>query len=182
MTDYTKLVKALRYCVSGVCKNCSYFDKCKENGTAMAQLHNDAAAAIEELENMLADECKECDHLVDENARLTTENKELQAELAGSKDAIRILKHNLEMKKPKRGEIAQMPIVEESEVMKGTGIGTIVNPADTSMLITVKAQKIACGDADDVFCEVMDALNQVISAGQERLNGLYGAKMEVQDG
>ena len=50
MTDYTKLVKALRYCVSGVCKNCSYFDKCKENGTAMAQLHNDAAAAIEALQ------------------------------------------------------------------------------------------------------------------------------------
>jgi hypothetical protein len=28
----------------------------------------------------------------------------LQAELAGSKDAIRILKHNLEMKLPKEGE------------------------------------------------------------------------------
>ena len=50
MTGYSKLVKALRYCVSGVCKNCSYFDKCKENGTAMAQLHNDAAAAIEALQ------------------------------------------------------------------------------------------------------------------------------------
>lgn len=49
MTDYTKLVEALRYCVSGVCKNCSYFDKCKENGTDMAQLHNDAADAIEAL-------------------------------------------------------------------------------------------------------------------------------------
>ena len=53
MTDYTKLVKALRYCVSGVCKNCSYFDKCKENGTAMDQLHNDAAAAIEALQAQL---------------------------------------------------------------------------------------------------------------------------------
>ena len=50
MSDYSKLVKALRYCVSGVCKNCSYFDKCKENGTAMDQLHNDAAAAIEAME------------------------------------------------------------------------------------------------------------------------------------
>ena len=50
MTDYTELVDALRYCVRGVCKNCSYFDKCKENGTAMDQLHNDAAAAIEALQ------------------------------------------------------------------------------------------------------------------------------------
>ena len=53
MSDYSKLVEALRYCVSGVCKNCSYFDKCKENGTAMAQLHNDAAAAIEALQALL---------------------------------------------------------------------------------------------------------------------------------
>lgn len=50
MADYTELVEALRYCVSGDCENCSYFDKCKENGTAMDQLHNDAADAIEALQ------------------------------------------------------------------------------------------------------------------------------------
>lgn len=53
MTDYTELVEALRYCVSGVCKNCSYFEKCKKNGTAMAQLHDDAADAIEALQAQL---------------------------------------------------------------------------------------------------------------------------------
>lgn len=54
MKDYSELVNALLYCVSGVCKNCSYFEKCKKNGTAMDQLHNDAAAAIEELQQIAA--------------------------------------------------------------------------------------------------------------------------------
>lgn len=53
MANYEKLVEALRYCVSGVCKNCSYFEKCKKNGTAMAKLHNDAADAIEALQAQL---------------------------------------------------------------------------------------------------------------------------------
>ena len=60
MSDYSKLVEALRYCVSGVCKNCSYFDKCKENGTAMAQLHNDAAAAIEALQAEIRESMQKC--------------------------------------------------------------------------------------------------------------------------
>ena len=73
MTDYTKLVEVLRYCkMESLCGECKLF----ETNDCLNVLHDDAAAAIEEL----------------------------QAELVGSKDAIRILKHNLEMKKPKRGE------------------------------------------------------------------------------
>lgn len=86
MTDYTKLVKALRLCQFGECGcgKCYYKelkgDWCTEDNhpeffDCDDKLKLDAAAAIEEL----------------------------QAELVGSKDAIRILKHNLEMKKPKRG-------------------------------------------------------------------------------
>ena len=76
MTDYTELVKALRNCNGPSFLTCR---ECQYNNdmlTCPYKMLRDAAAAIEEL----------------------------QAELAGSKDAIRILKHNLEMKKPKRGE------------------------------------------------------------------------------
>lgn len=88
MTDYTKLVEALRRCAEPgtIIDECDTTDDCPYSidgycGDCMNNLVKDAAAAIEELENMLADECKECDYLVDENARLTAENKELQAEL-----------------------------------------------------------------------------------------------------
>ena len=50
MTDNTELIKALRYCIDGTCGNCPYVEKCKKNGRAMDQLHDDAAAAIEELQ------------------------------------------------------------------------------------------------------------------------------------
>ena len=77
--DYAKMVKALRDCASGDderCFICTYHKA--SNMPCDNALMTDAAAAIEAL----------------------------QAELAGSKDAIRILKQNLEMKKPKRGEWA----------------------------------------------------------------------------
>lgn len=67
MTDYSELVKALL--------------SASTVSTAWEKLMRDAAAAIEELEDALADECSECDYLVDENARLTTENRERQAQL-----------------------------------------------------------------------------------------------------
>ena len=86
MTDYIELVKSLRLCQFGECGcgKCYYKelkgDWCTEDNhpeffDCDDKLKLDAAAAIEEM----------------------------QAELAGSKDAIRILKHNLETKKPKRG-------------------------------------------------------------------------------
>ena len=77
MTDYSELVKALR-CKRDDCEGCdlSFFDKDEGWMCRYAAKDDDAADAIEAL----------------------------QAELAGSKDAIRILKHNLEMKMPKRGE------------------------------------------------------------------------------
>lgn len=87
MMDYTELVKALRRCADeSICRDdfsgekCPYYDV-RQDSCSMDDVMHDATAAIEELENMLADECKECDYLVDENARLTTENKELQAEV-----------------------------------------------------------------------------------------------------
>jgi len=77
MQDYNKLVKALR-CKRDDCAGCdlAFFDKDEGWMCQYAAKDDDAAAAIEAL----------------------------QAELAGSKDAIRILKQNLEMKKPKRGK------------------------------------------------------------------------------
>lgn len=76
--DYKQLVKALRCETEDMeCDGCKYY---KDYFCNVRSMQHDAAAAIEELENALADECKECDYLVDENARLTTENKELQAE------------------------------------------------------------------------------------------------------
>ena len=50
MTDYSELVKALRYCIDGTCGNCPYVKKCRKNGRAVDQLHKDAAAAIEALQ------------------------------------------------------------------------------------------------------------------------------------
>lgn len=82
MSKYEQLVKALRCkALSKQCDSCKYgYHLCPDSecndACHVEQIYADAAAAIEEL----------------------------QAELAGSKDAIRILKHNLEMKKPKRGE------------------------------------------------------------------------------
>ena len=108
-TDREQVVKALRLCADDneIC-NCPYFDKgffCTD------ALMSDAAAAIEELENMLADECKECDYLVDENERLTTENKELQADNAELESCVQTLteqrdywKDKAEKIEPKRGE------------------------------------------------------------------------------
>ncbi len=94
MTDYTELVKALRCCM--VAENsvtiCDMV-KCPYSGKGIDcenELYADAAAAIEALEDELADENSECDYLVNENARLTTENNELKA-------AIKRLE-------PKRGE------------------------------------------------------------------------------
>ena len=76
MTDYTGLVKALRIRSGNLCPG-DICDRCEAiHFLCSDKVMHDAAAAIEEL----------------------------QAELVGSKDAIRILKHNLEMKKPKRGE------------------------------------------------------------------------------
>jgi hypothetical protein len=81
MDNYEQLVKALRHCAtrSNGCVTCAGCPMSSENGDVIEcinALHKDAADAIEAL----------------------------QAELAGSKDAIRILKHNLEMKLPKEGE------------------------------------------------------------------------------
>lgn len=91
MAEYTELIKALRLCQFGECGcgKCYYKelkgDWCTEDNhpeffDCDDKLKLDAAAAIEELENALADECKECDYLVNENTRLTTENKEMQAQ------------------------------------------------------------------------------------------------------
>ncbi len=79
MTDYSKLVKALRCCAGVHTTKCPDYGDSWCGGNCLDNHLVTAAAAIEEL----------------------------QAELAGSKDAIRILKHNLEMKKPKRGEIVR---------------------------------------------------------------------------
>ena len=82
-SNYEQMVKALRHCMAKedsitICEPCSYYGKGIECENV---LHTDAAAAIEELEDALADECSENDYLVNENTRLTTENKELQAQL-----------------------------------------------------------------------------------------------------
>ena len=75
MTDYEQLVKALRgFDMVGSCP-CDYSNLC-ENFECIT---DQAAAAIEALEDELADENSECDYLVNENARLTTENNELKA-------------------------------------------------------------------------------------------------------
>ena len=77
MTDYTnlidkinipELVKALRHCISDLygfveCDGCPIFCKgidCQND------LHNDAAAVIEELQNALADEYKDSEYIVSE--------------------------------------------------------------------------------------------------------------------
>lgn len=78
MTDYTELIRSLRNCSNNRCtpSDCGWFNKYQVDESCKEIIMWKAADAIETL----------------------------QAELAGSKDAIRILKHNLEMKKPKRGE------------------------------------------------------------------------------
>jgi rubrerythrin len=77
-----ELIEALRLCGSpdAVCKGqCPYYGV--ENCLSKKDL--DAADALEADDKRIV---------------------ELEVQLAGSKDAIRILKHNLEMKKPKEGE------------------------------------------------------------------------------
>ena len=51
MTDYTKLVKALRLCASQTCcDNCPRFDNGLDPYECTEKLYTDAAAAIEELQ------------------------------------------------------------------------------------------------------------------------------------
>ena len=88
MTDYTKQVEALRW--NGTDYKGSTMDEEDK------QMYLDAAAAIEELENALADECKECDYLVNENARLTTENNELRDNAKQAAAAIEALQAEAE--------------------------------------------------------------------------------------
>jgi hypothetical protein len=92
--EYDKLVKALRICSSELnCGDCPllYRDSCSSD-----ELMADAAAAIEELEDALADECSECDYLVNENARLTTENNELRDNVKQAAAAIEELQFELD--------------------------------------------------------------------------------------
>ena len=79
----------------------------------------------------------------------------LQAELAGSKDAIRILNHNLEMKKPKRGEWIWIQKANGGQY-KGCSVCHAPIPTDSNLDYI--------GEEDNAYCYSC------------------GAKMEVQDG
>lgn len=92
--NYEELVKALRHCTdnepsNGDCWNCPY------QGEKCHTLLSDAASAIEELENALADECSETDYLVNENARLTNENNDLRDAVKQAAAAIEALQKRL---------------------------------------------------------------------------------------
>ena len=115
MTDYTKLVEALR-CKRDDCEGCdlAFLDKDEGWMCQYAAKDDDAAAAIEELEDALADECSECDYLVNENARLTTENKELQAQLPKRSEWIR----HPEVKNIYGGEFIECPFCGEKYVVQ----------------------------------------------------------------
>ena len=115
MTDYTKLAEALR-CKRDDCEGCdlAFLDKDEGWMCQYAAKDDDAAAAIEELEDALADECSECDYLVNENARLTTENKELQAQLPKRSEWIR----HPEVKNIYGGEFIECPFCGEKYVVQ----------------------------------------------------------------
>ena len=78
MTDYTKLVKALRHCATGGCDDCSYLEPCLKKwqknknrfGASILMIMDDAAAAIEELQAEVdtlkrtdSKRCQECLYL-----------------------------------------------------------------------------------------------------------------------
>lgn len=105
MTDYTELVKALRYCTNedNVCtqeKNCGYYGKgffCQDS------LMNDAAAAIEALQEYLAASNDEVNHLAESNKELQAELKELCDKKREFKRACGLIVDE-PMQMPKRGE------------------------------------------------------------------------------
>ena len=85
MTDYKKLVEALRHCVSdekGVtkCAGCPYYP---DITGCMDRLHTDAAAAIEALQ---------------------AEVGQWKAAVKGQEDGIKVLQAEVERLEPKRGE------------------------------------------------------------------------------
>lgn len=86
MTEYNKLVEALRRCQfgHGMCAECPYYGhKGRWNGEDLSdcddKMHLDAADAIEALQEYLAASNDEVNHLAESN-------KELQAELNGYAD------------------------------------------------------------------------------------------------
>ena len=81
MTDYTKLVKALR-CKRDDCEGCviSFFDKDEGWMCQYAAKDDDAAAAIEELQSILTEADKKQAYQHDYICELVAEKEELQAE------------------------------------------------------------------------------------------------------
>lgn len=82
MTDYTKRIEALRWCDADFiheCDNCLYVKYKNDKDDCMNRMLRDAADAIEAL----------------------------QTELAGSKDAIRILNYNIEQMREDRMKLIE---------------------------------------------------------------------------
>lgn len=90
--------------------------------------------------------------------------EELQAELAGSKDTIRILKHNLEMKKPKRGEMVEVVRCKDCKHRPtGTGVNHDIEFPDA---------RCPCQCYEDYWYSWMPSDNWYCGNGE---------KMEVQE-
>jgi regulator of replication initiation timing len=158
MTDYTKLVQDLR--------------AASMLSSAWEQLFTDAADAIEELENALADECKECDYLVNENARLTTENEALQKRLVSALTALHLANE-------KMGYYGIQPYTEaDGEDMISDWVKTLVHEE-----LTIKEREYEALKADrDELATDLAAVGRALTSELEQQMPKQGEWVKGTDG